>query len=165
VKALKAISNPALIKRSWERCAVGEFNLSWESLTSVDARRALFALRTTDPALWAELSQPRQAHNSDAVASEEDDSAALDTASPFADDGDNDDYIDSAVDVEVLIQQIIAPSKDIPTSVPATGLSEELDPGEVVIPQSVDLGRGKRLRKANKLYAEFVEMSDEDEAK
>jgi hypothetical protein len=40
-------------------CQAGQFNLSFESLTSHEACQMLRDLPTTNPALFAELSQPR----------------------------------------------------------------------------------------------------------
>ena len=40
-------------------CAAGQFNLSYDSLTSYEARRVLRDLPNTDPTFFAEISQPR----------------------------------------------------------------------------------------------------------
>jgi hypothetical protein len=48
-----------LVPKAWLMCRAGQFNLSYESLTSHGARQMLRDLPTTDPAFFAELSQPR----------------------------------------------------------------------------------------------------------
>ena len=40
-------------------CRAGEFNLSYTSLTSREASKALRELVTADPTFWAEITQPR----------------------------------------------------------------------------------------------------------
>jgi hypothetical protein len=40
-------------------CRAGEFNLSYASLTSREASKALHELVTVDPGFWAEITQPR----------------------------------------------------------------------------------------------------------
>ncbi|KAJ7113746.1 hypothetical protein C8R43DRAFT_826762, partial [Mycena crocata] len=57
VQAIKDISDPALIMKSFEMCRAGEYNLSHASLTSVDALARLRRLPMENPALYAELSQ------------------------------------------------------------------------------------------------------------
>jgi hypothetical protein len=158
------MNNPALIKRSWERCVVGDFNLSWESVSSVNARRALFALRKSNPEFWAELTQPRQDYDSESETSDSEDETENtdpEDEAPFdADNEDIDDDIDSAIDAQTLIDHVLAPAAPIPTRLEVTGLAEELNPGEVMVPVEPELGRGKRRRTANKLYADFVGTRD-----
>ncbi|KAG9077821.1 hypothetical protein FS749_010233 [Ceratobasidium sp. UAMH 11750] len=57
IQGYKAIKNPELIRKAFLLCAVpnSPFNLSFESLTSHDARKALLALKTSDPEFHHEL--------------------------------------------------------------------------------------------------------------
>jgi hypothetical protein len=73
--AYQALNKPAIIKKvsfnfsyhfiaydlcqAWEMCRAGEFNLSYTSLTSREASKALRELVTVDPAFWAEITQSR----------------------------------------------------------------------------------------------------------
>jgi hypothetical protein len=45
--------------QAWSMCKAGQFNLSYDSLTSHEARQALRNLPNTDPTFFAEISQPR----------------------------------------------------------------------------------------------------------
>lgn len=44
-----------LVLQSWELCRTGDFNLSYNSLTSRSARQALLDLRSTDPKFYSEI--------------------------------------------------------------------------------------------------------------
>ncbi|KAG8724344.1 hypothetical protein FRC11_002133 [Ceratobasidium sp. 423] len=57
VQGYHALNKPELIRKAFALCAVPgtNFNLSYESLTSCEARQAILDLRTTDPQLYAEL--------------------------------------------------------------------------------------------------------------
>jgi hypothetical protein len=44
--------------QAWEMCRAGAFNLSYASLTSHKALKALHKLVMVDPAFWAEITQP-----------------------------------------------------------------------------------------------------------
>ncbi|KAJ6456514.1 hypothetical protein C8R45DRAFT_580223, partial [Mycena sanguinolenta] len=57
VQAIHDISDPALIARAFEMCRVGNWNLSYASLTSPEALAGLRNLRTTNPTLHAALTQ------------------------------------------------------------------------------------------------------------
>ncbi|KAF5381325.1 hypothetical protein D9615_008430 [Tricholomella constricta] len=52
-------SKSVVIKKAWEMCRAGEFNLSYESLTSPTTREILRNLPTTDPEFFTELTRPR----------------------------------------------------------------------------------------------------------
>jgi hypothetical protein len=166
--AFDVINNPVLIKCSWERCVVGKWNLSWESITSVDARKAMLALRKTDPQFWAEIEQPRSFERegtpqleTPAQDGKPEHEMELDSDKcPFGDDEDYDE-LDSAVDVDVLIQQVISPDAAVesPSDAVSNALAENLDPGQVTVPK---LRRGKRRKTSNRLYQDFIVMSDED---
>ncbi|KDQ09977.1 hypothetical protein BOTBODRAFT_178535 [Botryobasidium botryosum FD-172 SS1] len=55
--AHKALSNKDIVKKAWELCKVdqGRFNLSYESLTSKEARDRLLQLRTEDRERYIQL--------------------------------------------------------------------------------------------------------------
>ncbi|CEL59119.1 hypothetical protein RSOLAG1IB_12252 [Rhizoctonia solani AG-1 IB] len=57
LKGFEAINKPELVKKAFSLCAVpqSEFNLSYESLTSRNARKALLNLRSTNPNVYQEI--------------------------------------------------------------------------------------------------------------
>ncbi|EUC67583.1 DDE superfamily endonuclease, partial [Rhizoctonia solani AG-3 Rhs1AP] len=63
LEAHRALDNPQLIQKAFSLCAVPdtEFNLSYSSLTSHEARQAIQALRTSDPKFHAEITAGRPA--------------------------------------------------------------------------------------------------------
>ncbi|TFY79697.1 hypothetical protein EWM64_g4314 [Hericium alpestre] len=62
VRAYDVVNHPEFVRKAFEHCqldAEPHFNLSQASLTSTAALQALKNLPTTDPQLWAEISQGR----------------------------------------------------------------------------------------------------------
>ncbi|KAG1815890.1 hypothetical protein EV424DRAFT_1304824, partial [Suillus variegatus] len=61
VEAYKLINKPDIVQKAFSLCKAGTtpFNLSFESLASVEARRVLRDLPQTDPEMWQSI-QPRQ---------------------------------------------------------------------------------------------------------
>ncbi|KAF8179093.1 hypothetical protein K438DRAFT_1604100 [Mycena galopus ATCC 62051] len=57
VQAIRNVSDPVTITRAFEMCHVGNWNLSYASLTSPEALAGLRNLRTTNPTLHAALTQ------------------------------------------------------------------------------------------------------------
>ncbi|KAG8917045.1 hypothetical protein FRC01_002695 [Tulasnella sp. 417] len=57
--AWKAVNKRDLVVKSWEMCTTGDFNLSYESLTSRAARQAIVDMRSTDPLFFAEITSGR----------------------------------------------------------------------------------------------------------
>ncbi|KAG9106256.1 hypothetical protein FRC07_008894 [Ceratobasidium sp. 392] len=57
IQGYNAINKPELVRKAFSLCAVPDsaFNLSYESLTSHEARKALLALKTSDPEFYREL--------------------------------------------------------------------------------------------------------------
>ncbi|KAF9785321.1 hypothetical protein BJ322DRAFT_989704, partial [Thelephora terrestris] len=57
VNGYKAIDNPDLVQKAFQLCSTGQgnFNLSFESLTSREARRLLFERISTDPEFYKSL--------------------------------------------------------------------------------------------------------------
>jgi hypothetical protein len=161
VEAFDTIQNPKLILKTWERCSVGAFNLSFESVTSSEAIDELFDLQNSNPELWAEITSKR--------AQDED---CIDTTGPDAPDAAGDeehtaecpydadiegDAEDSGIDPTDLVEDFIAGDTTEPDT---PGLAEELDvdvsSAEVVlVREESQLGRGKRARKANQQYVDF----------
>ncbi|EIW74311.1 hypothetical protein CONPUDRAFT_170297 [Coniophora puteana RWD-64-598 SS2] len=129
VDGWNAINNPGLVQRAFSHCVVPDtaFNLSFESLTSRAARRALVELSHTDPA----------------IAKTVDDS-------PFTT-SDSHELDDTATDPADLVHAILA----APDA--ATSLSTHLDVGHPEdlrseIPEAdeedheAEMGRGKQRR-------------------
>ncbi|KAF8600772.1 hypothetical protein BDV93DRAFT_559075 [Ceratobasidium sp. AG-I] len=99
LKGYNAINNPRLIKKAFELCAVPEteFNLSYESLTSREARQALSGLRSTDPEFYQEIMSGR----SEVPSGKEEDEES---------DFENDE-IDADCTVPELIEQVLSTAK------------------------------------------------------
>ncbi|KAF8196183.1 hypothetical protein BJ912DRAFT_1056612 [Pholiota molesta] len=59
--AYTELNNPTIIKKAWKMCRVGinDADLSYESLTSSEARQTLRELPITDPTFFAELTRER----------------------------------------------------------------------------------------------------------
>ncbi|KAI1782136.1 hypothetical protein LXA43DRAFT_862600, partial [Ganoderma leucocontextum] len=55
VNGYKAINKESIVKQAFRLCSAGAFNMSFESLTSLEARQALNELKTSDPAFYAEI--------------------------------------------------------------------------------------------------------------
>ncbi|KAF9003531.1 hypothetical protein BDQ17DRAFT_1196985, partial [Cyathus striatus] len=49
VSAFEKLNNPETVLNAWKSCRTGNFNLSWESLTSKETRDILRSLHTNDP--------------------------------------------------------------------------------------------------------------------
>ncbi|KAH9913097.1 uncharacterized protein B0H18DRAFT_852976, partial [Fomitopsis serialis] len=59
VNGFKAINKEEIVKNAFRFCAVGDLNLSYESLTSLETKRALLDLRQSDPEFYAEITSGR----------------------------------------------------------------------------------------------------------
>jgi hypothetical protein len=72
-KAYQLLNNPVIIKKvkvvvhqmptetshqAFEMCLISNFNLSYDSLTSVEARQELHDLKSADPEFWDQLTTP-----------------------------------------------------------------------------------------------------------
>jgi hypothetical protein len=160
VDAYDTINNSALICKAWERCVVGSFNLSFESVTSSDTVAALLELPTKDPAFWAELVNGNTADapvdapvNLEAIDEKED--------RPFEDaDHADEDTLDSSTDPFELINSFLADAPgDIVETATAPSLAETVEPGELTFSpdvQAVDFRRGKRRKTKNTQYTEYL---------
>ena len=144
-------------------CRGGEFDLSFESLTSHEARRALRELPITDPALFAEISQPRSCVG--VVPSLTPDEALLEDNPP--DEGAEDDsdvpfaevcahHYESLNTSPLDPAQIYLPNETgglTSTAGSESILVEAVDDVVVnVTPDVTASGRGRRVRRKNVLY-------------
>ncbi|KAI0085211.1 hypothetical protein BDY19DRAFT_857522, partial [Irpex rosettiformis] len=59
IKGYEAINDPEFVRKAWEKCAAGEYNLSRESLTSPGMRSELNKLAQTDATFFAEITSGR----------------------------------------------------------------------------------------------------------
>ncbi|KAF6740974.1 hypothetical protein DFP72DRAFT_750956, partial [Ephemerocybe angulata] len=53
--AFNAINNKDLVQKSFKNCVARDWDLSYERLTSHEAKETLRNLRTTNPEFWKEL--------------------------------------------------------------------------------------------------------------
>lgn len=145
LSAHDAISDAGFVRKAFEHCTVGSFNLSHESVTSEDAHRALFDLARTDRAFWDELNRA-EIPNTDLPDLRDIPAPTNLDDSPFDDaaDAEIDADLDTAIEPAELFARIYGHSTAV-----SNPLVEELDPGDVVVEQ---LGRGKRRKMGNKLY-------------
>jgi len=149
--------------QAWEMCRAGEFNLSYESLTSPAARQILRDLPVTDPQFFAELTQPRSR-----VAA-----PVLDTEDALHEDAEVSDLDiigdDSSVPIEAILdamhgvlpqgsdEMFVEGSDGVVSRAEAEEtLIEEVDGVIVDATASVAQAEGRGLRKKfrNKLYEE-----------
>ncbi|KAG9125184.1 hypothetical protein FRC07_008640 [Ceratobasidium sp. 392] len=74
LEGYNSINNSDLVKKAFELCSVPntDFNLSYESLTSREARAAILELRSTDPTFYAEITSGAPVTVSEAQAQMED---------------------------------------------------------------------------------------------
>jgi hypothetical protein len=141
-----AISDAESVRKAFEHCVVGSFNLSHESVTSDDAHRALFDLARSDRAFWDELNCAEIPDSNLPNLISIPTPAEMDN-SPF--DDALDDEIDADLDTSIEPAELFARIFGQAVVDPAPR-AEELDPGEVVV--EPELGRGKRRKTGNKLY-------------
>ncbi|KAG8685317.1 hypothetical protein FRC11_010785 [Ceratobasidium sp. 423] len=82
-EVIKVINKPNLIKKAFELCAVPEmqFNLSYQSLTSHEARQAIQELKTSNPKFHAEITAGRPIELSEEVEPEENNTTTTDELS------------------------------------------------------------------------------------
>jgi hypothetical protein len=161
-----------IVHQAFEMCRTGGFNLSYESLTSYEARQKLRDLKMTDPDFWNELTQKTidAVDMADGNMPEDEDISEV----PFEDDSD--------LPCEVIIARVLGSDlgPDV-TSMPdgnlmSTAAAESLDRDETkglsdvgegnAIPpidsERNNLGRGKRKITKNKLYDSFWRHNDRD---
>ncbi|OBZ66407.1 hypothetical protein A0H81_13643 [Grifola frondosa] len=140
INGYNAINKESIVKQAFRLCAAGDFNLSYESLTSLAAKQELLALRQTDPAFYAEITsgQNGQAPLGDGPYVEDNDRTL---------DGLNDDSSSRLASVTALLstkrnvmKQVTAgedqySDSDDDEQVP--GFEKHTDEGEVMVPAKV----------------------------
>ncbi|KAG1888733.1 hypothetical protein F4604DRAFT_1569945, partial [Suillus subluteus] len=165
VEAFKLINKPAIIQQAFLLCTAGidsSFNLSFDSLTSVEARHTLCDLPRTAPDMWERIqshcpSQPVTTSSEDAAATV---SVPEDTVNDEEEPGDD-------APLELLLQFVASGKKCAPDGYridadgslivhTAADCFEEV-PASVSNGEPIPLGRGKRRRVANKQYGAFEE--------
>ncbi|KAF5384182.1 hypothetical protein D9615_003148 [Tricholomella constricta] len=152
-------SKSVVIRKAWEMCRAGEFNLSYESLTSPATRETLRNLPITDPEFFAELTRPRSRVP---ILSEED--VTIEDAEVFELDVPLDD---SVVPHEAVIndlhgtlpttndQHFVRGEDGVVSAAEAEEVLVEEVEGEVLDTTGAvieELGRGKRKKLRNALY-------------
>ncbi|KAI0070338.1 hypothetical protein K474DRAFT_1608898 [Panus rudis PR-1116 ss-1] len=147
LNAFRDINDPLLIKKAFERCVVrGGFNLSFESIKSRAANEIIRDLPRTDPTLWNKVS------------------ADYAPDGPIVYDENADLGNDTALEPADLMLSILSPpQRDLGTDVSAPGAADELEPGEMVVPEAdptaeENLGRGKRHKMATSRYTKDFGM-------
>ncbi|KAG8692274.1 hypothetical protein FRC09_011339 [Ceratobasidium sp. 395] len=155
LQAYYAVNKPELIKKAFSLCAVPEspFNLSYESLVSVAARQAIMEVFTSDPALYRELTSG--AHPSLPVQLAEDD------AEPFADEANEDEDLNPAVDevCELILGSRTAQEAAQPINSPSEVEGEE---DEDIMPVPVPTTSGTvstRSGRATRLPTRFSDAN------
>jgi hypothetical protein len=142
-------------------CRTGCFNLSYESLTSYEARQKLRDVKSSDPEQWAQLTQTA-ASESDATAEESQFKAEDDeNIAPFFED-------DSDLACNKVISSVLEACPEGVGMSAANGdfvstrAAESIDNDEVTNrqQQETELGRGKRKKQSNKLYSSFWRHND-----
>ena len=153
--------------QAFELCKIGEFDLSYESLTSFEARETLREMKTADPAFWAELTQVGDGADDALVVNSSntvEEPRLIVEESPFSDiDGVEDD---SNVSKEALMAYVLHGQIREGVSVASDSSLQTVDsmadsvdiPNDIVRSDEIDapepeFGRGKRLKKANRLYS------------
>ena len=140
-------------------CRTGSFNLSYESLTSYEARQKLRDLKSSDPEFWAELARKTTPdHNTEITAAADDDNE------DFVEDDENIDPLfedDSDLPCNVVIASVLGQQPRHVTATAngdlvSTRVAEYIDNEELsVVKQKheTDLGHSKRKKITNKLYS------------
>ncbi|KAG0700180.1 hypothetical protein DFH29DRAFT_807903 [Suillus ampliporus] len=157
VEASKLINKPDIVVKAFSLCTAGAdntFNLSFDSLTSVEARRMLRDLLQTAPDMWERIQSRRQPVSKDPTV------PALVPEDTIEDD--DDDEPGDEAPLELLLQFVASGKKCAPD-----GYRIDVD-GSLVVDSAADmfeevlmseepvqLGRGKRRHVVNKQYDGF----------
>ncbi|KAG1883963.1 hypothetical protein F4604DRAFT_1574942, partial [Suillus subluteus] len=166
VKAFKLINKPDIIQKAFSLCTAGTdnaFNLSFESLTSLEARRMLRDLPQTAPDMWERIQLRRQPASEDAEAVTQDtevvtESVPEDTINDEEEPGDD-------APLELLLQFVASGMKCAPDgyridadgSLVVDSASDTFEEVAISTDPDTTFGRGKRRRVANKQYDAFEE--------
>ncbi|KAI1788297.1 hypothetical protein LXA43DRAFT_894908 [Ganoderma leucocontextum] len=149
--AFNTLNDPRIVKKAFEQCAIGDLNLSYESLTSREARDRLRDLKITDRAFWDELTaydRQDEVPAEDAVVPEDSVEEESGETTGLED--------DSNIPVDALIALVVdgiaptgasaSPETGALMSTAATESSEEPEAGVEHEGGEEELGRGKRKR-------------------
>lgn len=164
VQAMDAVRKPELVRKAFERCRVGPWNLSFDSVTSKEAIGALLEIQENKPEFWAELQKPRW---SDFTGGGDAEVTNNTPASPFKGEAADDGIEDSTAHPSEIIKQFMA-TDPLAVSNPGTHTNDIADV-PIIEPMADDLdlnldvlhipqldapsSRPKRTRKANKIYS------------
>ncbi|KAG9084848.1 hypothetical protein FS749_004912 [Ceratobasidium sp. UAMH 11750] len=153
VKGYEAINKPDLIKKAFSLCVVPDspFNLSYESLTSHAARKALVDLRVSDPDFYRELMMGKSTSLPDAIVEDEFDAADGEAMDCSLDELQNVVMNSStAVDLEETLANYVSNAEvddmNPPLETGATTPVEEVSQTQVEEPRT--LRRSKRKRQS-----------------
>jgi hypothetical protein len=150
VDGFEAINDPDLVLCAWRQCNVGDFDLSFESVTSLAAAQAYTGLRQSDAELYDQLqaSPELEVDGDDAGCPFEDQDAHIDDGAD-----------DSALEHSDLLALHMAGSDLADTGAALAGVevaAEELDLEPTAFdfakPDTASYGRGKRQKIPNVLY-------------
>jgi hypothetical protein len=147
-------------------CHVRQWNLSYQSLTSYEARARLRSLKQDNPEFWFELTQKRIQD----VTLKESEPQAEDAEEVEFHGGDDGELDDSDIPLKMVIDSIVTGRKPKNVRARENGTFESIqaehveDVSDTAEMKAEDLGRGKRVRKANRLYAAFWKHNDNDES-
>ncbi|KAG0700549.1 hypothetical protein DFH29DRAFT_876534 [Suillus ampliporus] len=158
VEAFKLINKPDIVVKAFSLCTAGAdntFNLSFDSLTSVEACHMLRDLPRTAPDMWEHIQSRRQPASKDPAV------PAL-VPEDTIDDNDNNNEPGDEAPLELLLQFVASGKKCAPDGyrIDVDGLlvvDSAADMFEEVLmsEEPVQLGRGKRRCVANKQYDGF----------
>jgi hypothetical protein len=155
--------------QAFELCCVKGLNLSYQCLTSFEAREKLRNLKTTDPEFHSELVKGKAKAG-----------VAEDEKAPEDEEEDVENEDDSGLPCEVVIRQTL--NKKLPSKVVhgadgqlmSSAVAESLDAADeddsrtralAQANEEEDLGVGKRKRRPNKLYyTNFWRHCDNDDS-
>ncbi|KAF8068571.1 hypothetical protein FPV67DRAFT_1448488 [Lyophyllum atratum] len=156
VNAINELSDKQLISKAFERCRIGDFNLSHASLTSPQALAALRNLSKTDRDFLAEL-EAIDDDDDESLAPVADADEAPFSADPFEDSSDV--PLDVVLDFVTMDGTVVADgfgtNEDGNIIRSGNGEDSEAEAEDVsaaAVPVPVALGRGNRVRKTPKLF-------------
>ncbi len=148
-------------------CHIKDYNLSYESLTSVQARNHLWGLKTTDPAFWLELTLGET--NGPTIDTKN--GRIPDDDEKLPDDGPDDSDVACTAIISQTLNAKAADSEHSGLAVTESGrLSSsavaEAFEAECVEEDDANLGRGRHRKTKNWLYMsefwKYDETSDSD---
>ena len=147
-------------------CRVREWDLSYKCLTSYAARARLRSMKDDDPDFWFKLTKK---HSQD-LAPKESEPQIEDTEETNFDGEDDCELDDSDVPLKTVIDSIVMGRQPNTLRVRKNGTfksNQDIEPVDEVVSSNVgekteDFGRGKWVKKANRLYTGFWRHNDND---